>query len=1205
MLFPTPWRRLLTLLALVLTAAALVLTSPPRRAEADGSFISAPGRVDTVYDLKRATLYISHKRWTSTSSGSTLAESGVLRFHVPTNSFLSPIPIYGDLMGLDLSPDGDTLLVADRFYSADKVWVHQVDLRNLTHHKAEVPRDGTYEGGTFAVAFGNDGRALVTSTFLGSGWTPLRRYDPATGTWSTLGTVTQDVMVSSSPDGSMIAFAEANISDGRWGSYRVLDGDLVRREWYENGTSWFNYEIGVKNQGAQYAIPTYGGTHIYDGTYARQRMVGTYAGPQPIGVAYHPFEDLVYFAWADWASDAYSPWVRAHRTTDFAVVAQFDFQNHFDHPGNTAFQEGRLRIARDGSYLFGTVQGGVRFVRVGPNRAVAGNQTVRGLEDTPVAIPLSGHSPTSSISYEIVTAPKSGSLTGTAPDLVYTPLPDANGIDSFTFRVHDGTAYSNTATVSVAVGAINDAPSFVKGADQTVSVGALAQTVPSWATQLSAGPADENGQTLSFLVTNDNPGLFSAQPTLSSNGTLTYTPAPMAAGEATVTVRLQDNGGTVNGGVDTSAPQTFLIRVVASGHPPTAVDDTGETAEDTAVEIDVLANDSDPDGDALTLAAVGHGRNGKVEISAGKARYAPTSNFNGTDSFQYTVRDSTGLSATGTVRVTIAPVNDVPFAIAQGQTTNEDTAKPLTLIGSDPDGDPLTFTVASGPAHGTLSGTAPNLTYTPAPDYVGADSFTFTVSDGQGESAPATVTLTVTAVNDPPVAVNDTASTNEDTPIDILVLANDTDPEGDPLTISGVKYGNSGPVEILSGKVRYFPARNFYGTATFTYTIRDTAGATATATVQVTVAPVNDPPLARAASITTPEDTPQSLMLSGFDPDGDPLTYALVSGPAHGMLQGTLPNLTYTPAANYAGPDSVTFTVTDGQATSAPATASISVTAVNDAPRAIDDSATTLEDTAVQVDVLANDTDSDGDPLTLQAVTQGTNGLVEIAGGLVRYTPAANFNGADSFTYTVRDPAGLTATATVRVTVNPVNDPPSAVAQSVTTAEDTAKSITLGGADPEGNALTFAVTAGPAHGTVTGTLPNLTYTPATNYYGPDSFSFTVSDGQATSLPATVTIQVTPVNDLPRAVADSATAAKNSAIVIAVLANDTDPDGDALRVSGASAALNGSVTVSADGSVRYTPKKGYTGTDRFTYMVSDGNGGTATATVTVTVGNGKR
>src|SRR5439155_1144040 len=195
-------------------------------------------------------------------------------------------------------------------------------------------------------------------------------------------------------------------------------------------------------------------------------------------------------------------------------------------------------------------------------------------------------------------------------------------------------------------------------------------------------------------------------------------------------------------------------------------------------------------------------------------------NYNGPDSFTFTAKDATLVSTAATVTITVTPVNDPPVANAQSVTTAEDTAATITLTGSDVDGDALTYVVATQPAHGTLTGTAPNVTYTPALNYNGPDSFTFTVKDATLVSTAATVTITVT--------------------------------------------------------------------------------------------PVNDPPVANAQSVTTAEDTAAPIVLTGSDVDGDALTFTIATQPAHGTLTGTAPNVTYTPVANYNGPDSFTFKANDG-----------------------------------------------------------------------------------------------------------------------------------------------------------------------------------------------------------------------------------------------------------------------------------------------------
>jgi hypothetical protein len=224
-----------------------------------------------VYHSARDTLYI-------TSGGS------VLRYQLSSNSFLTPFNLGGNLAGLDLSPDGNTLVVADRTRTEANVWVHVVDLRTGAATKAPTARE-FMEGGTFTVAYGDNNQVLVTSTFEGSGSVPLRRFAPATGAWSKLnslfpdgGSIDQNTMLAASGDRSVVGFAESNSSDGRWGSYNVLNNAVAHRTWYTDGTSNFNFEIGVNRNGTQYAIPTYSGTFVYNANFVKVGTLGTYAG---------------------------------------------------------------------------------------------------------------------------------------------------------------------------------------------------------------------------------------------------------------------------------------------------------------------------------------------------------------------------------------------------------------------------------------------------------------------------------------------------------------------------------------------------------------------------------------------------------------------------------------------------------------------------------------------------------------------------------------------------------------------------------------------------------------------------------------------------------------------------------------------------------------------------------------------------------------
>ena len=376
----------------------------------------------------------------------------------------------------------------------------------------------------------------------------------------------------------------------------------------------------------------------------------------------------------------------------------------------------------------------------------------------------------------------------------------------------------------------------------------------------------------------------------------------------------------------------------------------------------------------------------------------------------------------------------------------------------------------------------------------------------------------------------------------------------------------------------------------------------------------SNPPGTAGQSVTTNEDTAVDITLTAVSPNNNTLTYTIVSGPTNGVLSGSGANRTYTPNANYSGPDSFTFKVNDGTRDSNTSTVSITVNSVNDGPDAVDDDATVTEDSGPNtVNVLINDTDTEGDTLSITAVTQGTNGSVVNNNSSVSYTPNANFFGTDTFTYTVSDGNGGPDTATVNVTVTNANDDPTATDDSATIAEDSgANAINVLANDttaPDtGETLTITAKTDGAHGTVviTGGGTGLTYTPNANHFGSDSFTYTISDGNGGSATATVNVTVTNVNDPPDAVDDSATLAEDSgANTVNVLGNDTfAPDtGETLSIIAKTDGTHGTVAITGGGTgLSYTPAANYFGPDSFTYTISDGNGGTDTASVSVTVTN---
>ena len=333
-----------------------------------------------------------------------------------------------------------------------------------------------------------------------------------------------------------------------------------------------------------------------------------------------------------------------------------------------------------------------------------------------------------------------------------------------------------------------------------------------------------------------------------------------------------DGNGDGTGGDD--FVRNFDVTVTVN-HPPVADPQSVSTPEDTALAITLTG--SDLDGDPIAFFIATGPSSGVLSGSPPNVIYTPYAESSGLDSFTFEVEDDSLVSAPATVTIDVLPVNDPPVAYDQIVTTPTNVALPITLTGSDIEGDPLTFAVGPGPAHGLLTGTSPNLSYSATGGYTGPDSFTFTANDGNGSSPAATVSITVTAVSNPPVAVDDSSTTDEDIAISIAVLSND-DLGDEPTTITAVSQGAKGSVVIDPGAttVTYTPNPNTTGGDGFSYTITDVDLQTSTAIVSMTVTAINDAPIADAgadqASVIN-----GSVVLDGsasFDVDGDPLTFA-------------------------------------------------------------------------------------------------------------------------------------------------------------------------------------------------------------------------------------------------------------------------------------------------------------------------------------------
>jgi hypothetical protein len=574
----------------------------------------------------------------------------------------------------------------------------------------------------------------------------------------------------------------------------------------------------------------------------------------------------------------------------------------------------------------------------------------------------------------------------------------------------------------------------------------------------------------------------------------------------------------------------------------------------------------------------------------------------------------------------------VALAFDDSQATNEGAPVTFDLIANDGILDHngttsfarqfLSINSVAQPANGSVVVQADNssVRYSPTANFFGTDTFTYTVTDGSGGQSSAIVTVTVADVNDSPQAANDTLAVTEDTNrvfAGSTLTQNDTDLDDANLVVTNVSGASHGVVSSNGATITYAPDQNYSGSDNFTYSVSDQRGGTDSATVQVTIAEVNDDPVAANDTASGSEDTDliinaADLLADDVDVENNTLTITATTSPTNGTLTAINANqFRYRPQSNYNGGDQFVYTISDGLGGMDTATVSLTIQPINDPPVASDDSRSTDEDQFLDLSaaiLLQNDSDIDGGGLVLIGVA-GSD--VELFGAgnsaFVRYTPADNFFGTRSFTYTISDGNSATATASVTVTVDSVNDPPTVENDSIGVTEDSTNSsisvLSNDSSSPDsGETLSLLSATDPANGTATIVGLNIQYTPTGDFAGNDSFSYTVSDGNGGTATASVSVTVSNTNDPPSATNDSYSIAINTTETLDVADNDSiSPDsGESLTVKSVTTPSQGGTAVPSGDAIVYTPPIDYSGPEQFSYTITDGNGGTDTATVTIDV-----
>ncbi|HYK00575.1 MAG TPA: Ig-like domain-containing protein [Thermoanaerobaculia bacterium] len=815
----------------------------------------------------------------------------------------------------------------------------------------------------------------------------------------------------------------------------------------------------------------------------------------------------------------------------------------------------------------------------------------------------------------------------------YTHDSSETTTDTFTYQATDGMATSTVATVTITITPVNDAPvanddNYSVNEGGTINYaapGVLANDTdsdgPAMAAVLVSGPAHAS----SFVLNADGSFIYVHDGSETTTDSFTY----------------KANDGSLDSNVATAS-----IAIAPVNDAPVAVNDNGGTVAEggTLNGASVLTNDTDAENDSLTAVLVSGPANASSFVlnADGTFTYLHNGGETTSDSFTYKANDGSLDSNVATVTITINAVNDAPVAVADdgGTVAEGGTLNGTSVLANDTDAenDSLTAVLVSGPANASsfVLNADGTFTYVHDGSETTSDSFTYKANDGSLDSNTVTVTITITAVNDAPVAVADNGGTVAEggTLNGTSVLANDTDAENDSLTAVLV----SGPANASSftlnadGTFTYVHDGGETTTDTFTYKANDGALDSNTVTVTITITAVNDAPVAVADSRGPVAEggtlNGSSVLANDTDAENDSLTAVLVSGPANASsftlnADGTF---TYVHDGSETTTDSFTYKANDGALDSNTVTVTITITAVNDAPVAVADNGGAVAEggTLNGSSVLANDTDAENDTLTAVLVSGPSNAasFVLNADGTFTYVHNGSETTSDSFTYKANDGSADSNTVTVTIAITPVNDAPVAVADGpyTVTAGQTltvpAPGVLGNDTDVDSPSLTAVLVTGPANATSFALNADGSFTYSSNTIGSDWFSYYATDGTAQSNIVTVSINV--ISLPPVALDDVFNTVGNTelrvglgssltphvAISGSVLDNDTDADTPHASLTvvafDATSANGGTVTMTPSGNFTYVPPAGSNAPDTFNYTVSDGlNTDSGTVTITFT------
>ncbi|MFT7304767.1 MAG: hypothetical protein ACI9P7_000024 [Candidatus Azotimanducaceae bacterium] len=779
------------------------------------------------------------------------------------------------------------------------------------------------------------------------------------------------------------------------------------------------------------------------------------------------------------------------------------------------------------------------------------------------------------VGFSVSTNPSNGTLTGTDGVFTYTPGATFAGVDTAVVVVEDADGDTAESAISIFVD------------DQPIAVDDMVTTPLNTSVTASLLDNDSglgNGPVAVTL------GAVSSGGTAQRNGdTVTFTPSSGFGGTVTVAYTVTDTDGDSD-----SATLVVLVDDI-----PVANADSAQTIVGAAVTIPVLLNDTGLGNTPISLTAAAP-TSGSASVSGSEIIYTPNGGFTGNDTFVYTVVDADGDQASATVSIF---VDALAVAGNDGVDTQRDAAVVINVLANDNLGNiPTSVLVVTQPSNGAATLSGSNILYTPNAGFGGLDSFTYQITDSDGDASIGTVTVNV---DDFPVLLDQSLETPLGTLLAVNLLNGAVGLADAPIVLVITVQPTNGTLSAITGtSVDYTPNPGFAATDTFQYTATDNNGDVDTATISVLA---NDTPAAGDdLGLQTPVGAALNINVLANDIQLGNIPITVTVDPVSLVGGITVVNgddtINFTPTAGFGGQGSFTYTVTDNDSDTA--TASVQVF-VEDIPVAVMDSVDTPINTAINIDVLANDTGKLNTPLIVTVTTAPAAGSTAVeADKTVTYTPNPATVNTDNFSYTLSDSDGDMSIAAVAVYMD---DTPVAVddtAGGLTTEVATLLNVDVTANDTgTGNSpLTISVTPS-ANAAVTPKVDEtLDYTPNAGFAGDDSFtySFTDSDGDNSGV-ANVNVFV---NDTPAAVNDSAGTQIDTPVVIDVLANDTGKLNVITALTVTTAPTGGAIdTINVGaGTLRYVPDiTGLSNNDSFQYQIEDTDGQTSIATVLVGVG----